>query len=109
MNNYTAVMVDRDVAALCIGKPEWEGTGCFISWYTHEEFHNCDVIATIIIDDKEDEIEYTLNKFKTPKHYEVLQIETCVQSRTIKAENDQEAIEKFFNRVSSGKDCWWAD
>ena len=93
MEVYFAVNTDKDVVALIKGDFEFHGEGNNCGWYSSEYLTDCNVIATMIINETDSEIEYYLRKKKS--HYDVLQIESLCQGCKFVADNDEYAIKAF--------------
>ena len=109
MEVYFAVNTDKDVVALIKGDFEFHGEGNNCGWYSSEYLTDCNVIATMIINETDSEIEYYLRKKKS--HYDVLQIESLYQGCKFVADNDGYAIKMLWDMVchayDEGNSCWW--
>lgn len=93
---YTVVKTDSCTLFVCRGEPKFEGIRNCCVGQPSEKYINCDVVGRIV--EKNDRIESTT--FCPPIHLDELYISTINQSYTIKADSDNEGVDKVFRKIA---------
>lgn len=93
---YTVAKTDNGTLFICRGEPKFEGTGNCCDWYSSEKYVDCDVVGQIR--ETKDTIDSVT--FCPPIHLDELYISTVNQSYTIKADSDNEGVDKVFRKIA---------